>query len=123
MPKVARMSKPTESTTQSTQSTQTNPGPQAASPKAKAPWEIPFAMPMPEVFSQMVRDQIARTQAIMGELAAYEGVAVQRARTAVDDLTRLTSDSIGYVSQLATEWRKLSIETMQRTAEAFAPRA
>lgn len=83
----------------------------------------PFAMPVPEVFGQLVRDQIARTQALMNELAVHEGVAVQRARTAVDDLARLTTDSIGYLAQLAGEWRKLSLETMQRTADAFAPRA
>lgn len=94
--------------------------------RPRSPWEIPFApfaMPVPDVFSQMMRDQIARTQAAMNELAVYEGVAVQRARTAVDDLARLASDSIGYVGQLAAEWRKLSLETMQRTADAFAPRA
>lgn len=99
----------------------------SAQSRARSPWELPFAapfgMPVPEVFSQLMRDQIARTQAIMSELSAHEGVAAQRARTAVDDLARLASDSIGYVGQLTAEWRRLSIEAMQRTADAFAPRA
>jgi len=123
---------PTETTSQSSNASNTSNAAGASqaagpSPKAKAPWELPFAapfaMPVPEVFSQMMRDQIVRTQSIMNELSVYEGVAVQRARTAVDDLARLANDSIGYVSTLANEWRRLSIETMQRTADAFAPRA
>jgi hypothetical protein len=128
------MSKPTttETTSQSADAGTTSNAAgtsQAAGPsaKAKAPWELPFAapfaMPVPEIFAQMMHDQIVRTQSIMNELAVYEGVAVQRARTAVDDLARLANDSIGYVGTLANEWRRLSIETMQRTADAFAPRA
>lgn len=95
--------------------------------KAKSPFEFPFAMPampaMPEAFGQMMRDQIVRTQQVMGELANYEGVAIARARTAVDELARLAGDSITYWAQLSAEWRKLSVEAVQRTADAFAPKA
>lgn len=92
--------------------------------KAKSPFDFPFAMPvMPDVFGQMMRDQIARTHAVMGELATYEGVAIARARTAVDELARLAGDSITYFGQLSNEWRKLSLEAVQRTADAFAPKA
>lgn len=119
------MSKTTTSTT--TESTNHTTSQAAGAAKARSPWELPFAppfaMPVPEVFGQMMRDQIARTQAVMTELAGYEGQAIARARTAVDDLAKLAGDSIGYVGQLAAEWRRLSIETMQRTAEAFAPKA
>lgn len=92
--------------------------------KAKSPFDLPFAMPMmPDAFAQLMRDQIARTQTMMGELASYEGVAVTRARTAVDELARLANDSITYVGQLSAEWRKLSVEAMQRTVDAFSPKA
>lgn len=103
---------------------ETNTTAQSTAQKVRSPFELPFAMPvMPEAFGQMMRDQIVRTQAIMGELANYEGVAIARARTAVDELSRLAGDSITYFGQLSAEWRKLSIEAMQRTAEAFTPKA
>ena len=97
-----------------------------AEPKAapRAPWDIPppFPLPTPEAFTQMVRDQIARTQGLMDELAVYEGVAMQRARTAVNDLAKLTSDSIGYAAQLSAEWRKMALDAGRRAADAFAPK-
>lgn len=103
---------------------ETNTTAQSTAQKPRSPFELPFAMPvMPEAFGQLMRDQIVRTQAIMGELANYEGVAIARARTAVDELSRLAGDSLTYFGQLSAEWRKLSIEAMQRTAEAFTPKA
>lgn len=95
---------------------------QKAAPRA--PWDIPlpFALPTPEAFTQMMRDQIARTQGMMDELAVYEGVAMQRARTAVNDLAKLATDSIGYMAQLSAEWRKLALDAGRRAADAFGPK-
>ena len=111
------MSKQADSSTTASSTT-------ASTGKTKSPFDLPFAMPvMPEAFAQLMRDQIARTQTIMGELANYEGVAVTRARTAVDELARLANDSLSYFGQLSAEWRKLSVEAMQRTVDAFTPKA
>ncbi len=101
------------------------PPPQARASEARAPWDLPlpFTLPTPEAFGQMVRDHIARTQGMMEELAVYEGVAVQRARTAVNDLARLTADSLGYMSQLSAEWRKLALDAGRRAADAVAPKS
>jgi hypothetical protein len=114
------MSKPETPKTETAQTAST------AEPKAapRAPWDLPlpFQLPTPEAFSQMMRDQIARTQSLMDELAVYEGVAMQRARTAVHDLAKLASDSIGYVSQLSAEWRKLALDAGRRATEAFGPK-
>jgi hypothetical protein len=98
----------------------------AGAPRAepRAPWDLPlpFAMPTPEAFTQMVKDQISRTQGLMDELAVYEGVALQRARTAVNDLAKLASDSIGYAAQISAEWRKVALDAGRRAADAFATR-
>lgn len=103
-----------------------NPSTAQAAPKAepRAPWDLPlpFPMPTPEAFTQMMRDQIARTQSLMDELAVYENVAIQRARTAVGDLAKLASDSIGYCAQLSAEWRKVALDAGRRAADAFGPR-
>jgi hypothetical protein len=97
-----------------------------AEPKAapRAPWDLPlpFPLPTPEAFTQMMKDQIARTQSMMDELAVYEGVAMQRARTAVGDLAKLASDSIGYFAQLSAEWRKVALDAGRRAADAFGPK-
>ena len=97
-----------------------------AEPKAapRAPWDLPlpFPLPTPEAFTQMMKDQIARTQGLMDELAVYEGVAMQRARTAVNDVAKLASDSIGYMAQLSAEWRKVALDAGRRATEAFGPR-
>lgn len=99
---------------------------QSQAPRAepRAPWDLPlpFPLPTPEAFTQMMRDQIARTQGLMDELAVYESVAVQRARTAVGDLAKLASDSIGYCAQLSAEWRKVALDAGRRAADAFGPR-
>jgi hypothetical protein len=114
------MTKTTDSNTANT--TTANPT-SSASSTAKSPWDMPWALPVPEAFSQLMRDSIARTHAMMSELANHEGVAVERARTAVAELSRLANDSITYVGQLSNEWRKLSIEAVQRATSALTPKA
>jgi hypothetical protein len=47
---------------------------------------------------------------------------MQRARTAVNDLAKLASDSIGYAAQLSAEWRKMALDAGRRAADAFAPK-
>ena len=113
MPKSERMNKPDNKTEAKTEA-------KTETPKAVEN-PFPWTLPAPEVFTQMMRDQIARTQGLMDELAVYESVAVQRARTAVADLAKLASDSIGYVSQLSAEWRKVALDAGKRAAEAFTP--
>src|SRR5689334_16611021 len=109
-----------------TPKTETPNASNTAEPKAapRAPWDLPlpFPLPTPDAFTQMMKDQIARTQNIMEELAVYEGVAMQRARTAVNDLAKLASDSIGYMAQLSAEWRKMALDAGRRAADAFAPK-
>ena len=114
------MSKPETPKTE-TPNTATTAEPKAA---PRAPWDLPlpFPLPTPDAFSQMMKDQIARTQSLMDELAVYEGVAMQRARTAVNDLAKLASDSIGYMAQLSAEWRKVALDAGRRATEAFGPR-
>lgn len=120
------MSKPESPSTPKTETAHAH-GPTPSTPKAepRAPWDIPlpFTLPTPEVFTQLMRDQIARTQALMDELAVYEGVAQQRARTAVNDLAKMAADSIGYFAQLSAEWRKVALDAGRRATDAFTHRA
>jgi len=119
------MSKTENPSTPKTETAHPNPGQTQQQSAPRAPWDLPlpFTLPTPEAFTSMMRDQIARTQAMMDELAVYESVAQQRARTAVNDLAKLAADSIGYVAQLSAEWRKLALEAGRRASDAFTPRA
>lgn len=104
--------------------------PKAEAPRFPMPWELPWMTAGHEVFArgqemfaQAMKDQISRTQKVMDELAGYESVAVDRARTAVSDLARLATDSLDYCVKLSAEWRKLAIETGRKAVEQVGPRA
>jgi len=84
------------------------------------PWDLAGT---PDGFARLIEDQVERSRAIVDELAVYEGVAMQRARVAIEDLARLTVDTIDYTARIAAEWRKLAIDAGRRTVEAMAPRA
>ena len=105
----------------------------AQMPRMPMPWELfgadawtrgqeMFARSQ-EAFTQVMHEQIARTQKVMDELAGYEAVAVQRAREAVADLTKLATDSIDYCAKLSSEWRKLAVETGKRAADQAKARS
>ena len=110
-------------------------GARSESQRIPMPWEIPMFGPDAfargqeafargqQVFAQMMQEQIARTQKVMDELAGYEAVAVQRARTAVVDLAKLATDSLDYCAKLSAEWRKVAVDTGRRAADHAAPRA
>ena len=104
--------------------------PKAELPRFPMPWELPWMNAGADVFSrgqemfaQAVKEQIARSQKVMDDLAGYESVAVDRARHAVADLARLATDSLDYCVKLSAEWRKLAVETGRKAVEQVAPRA
>ncbi len=109
--------------------------PRSEAGRIPMPWELPmfggeaftrgqemFARGQ-EVFAQLVHEQIARTQKVMEELAGFEAVATQRARAAVSDLAKLTTDSLDYCAKLSAEWRKGAADTGRRAVEQMSPRA
>jgi hypothetical protein len=50
-------------------------------------------------------------------MAEYEQKGAERAAATVDEMARLTKESIAHTLKLTEEWRKLSMETMARSAE------
>ncbi len=115
--------------TPKTESAQAAAG-KAEAPRFPMPWELPwmtggheaFARGQ-EMFSQLMSEQLARTQKVMDELASYEAVAAQRARAAVADLAKLVTDSLDYCAKLSAEWRKAAVDGGRRAVEHVAPRA
>ena len=65
-----------------------------------------------ERFARMTQDAIARMQAFYDELARFESKAYS-----------LATDTFTYVSELAAEWRKATLDATRRGAELFKAKA
>ena len=65
-------------------------------------------------------DHTTRVAALYEEMNRVEQRAVEQANGAVDEVAKMTRETLAYGSQLAAEWRKLSLEATRRTAELFA---
>jgi ferritin-like metal-binding protein YciE len=59
----------------------------------------------------------------MDEAAKLETKGMEQATSAIDELGKMQKDSLAYLAQLTTEWRKLTLEATKRTAELFAARS
>ena len=81
----------------------------------------PFA-PVTEAFEtwqKLADDSYARTAAFFAQMDEVEAKNIQRTEHAIAEIAKLTKETLAYGAQLGAEWRKLSLETMQRTAAAF----
>lgn len=52
-------------------------------------------------------DQLQRMQTMGDEWAKLEGKGFEQWSIAVDEMAKLTKESLAYTGQLAAEWRKL----------------
>ncbi len=90
-------------------------------PRAEAP-RFDFAGFEPWV--QAATANTERLQATLtsywNELAGFENAAYERARTASNDLAKLTTDSIAYASAIAAEWRRVGLEATRKLTEQLA---
>lgn len=68
-------------------------------------------------FETMAVEQMARFASLSAQMAEYEQKGAERAAATVDEMARLTKESIAHTLKLTEEWRKLSMETMARSAE------
>ena len=80
--------------------------------------DLPF-----DQWAQVARDNLTRLQSQINgywdEVASYENAMYERARAATTDLAALAQESIAYVSSMAAEWRKMSVEATKRITETF----
>lgn len=73
-----------------------------------------------EMWRKMTDDSIARMTAFYGELDKIEAKNLERAESAMHEATKLTKETLAYGAQLGAEWRKLSLEALQRATENTA---
>lgn len=76
-----------------------------------------------EVWRKMTDDSIARMSAFYTELDKIESKNLERAENAMHEATKLTKESLAYGTQLAAEWRRISLEALHRATETTASAA
>ena len=75
-----------------------------------------------EMWRKMTDDSIARMSAFYAEVDKIEAKNIERAEAAVNEAAKLTKETLAYGTELAAQWRKLSLEAVQRAA-AETPKA
>jgi hypothetical protein len=68
-------------------------------------------------WKKMVDEQIARTELMYGEVARLQEQGLEQTRHAVDEMAKLTKDSLNYFAQLSAEWRKLTLDAAKKSAD------
>jgi hypothetical protein len=70
-------------------------------------------------WQKMLADSIARMELASAEVARMQETALSQNRQAIDEMAKLSRDSVDYFGQLSTEWRKLTLEATRKAAELF----
>jgi hypothetical protein len=68
-------------------------------------------------WKKMMDEQLARMELAYGEVARLQEQSLEQTRHAVEEMAKLTKDSINYYGQLTAEWRKLSLEAAKKSAD------
>lgn len=73
-----------------------------------------------DAWKKMMGEHVARVEQAFAQTARFQEQGLEQGRHAIDELAKLSKDSIQYYAQLSAEWQKLAIEATKRTAELFA---
>jgi hypothetical protein len=76
-----------------------------------------------DVWRKMTDDSIARMTAFYAEIDKVEAKNLERAEQAMHEAAKLTKDTLAYGAQLGAEWRKLSLEALNKATENTAAAA
>jgi hypothetical protein len=68
-------------------------------------------------WKKAVDDQIARAELAYAEMGRLQEQALTQQRQAIDEMAKLTKESVDYFAQLSAEWRKLTLDAARKTAE------
>jgi Zn finger protein HypA/HybF involved in hydrogenase expression len=71
------------------------------------------------VWQKSWNDHVSRVTSIYEEVGKVEAKQVEQVTTAVDEMAKLTRETMSYGAQLAAEWRRLSFEAARKSTEMF----
>ena len=75
---------------------------------------------MKDAWNKMVTEQTDRITAMYDEFSKLETKGFEQTRNAFEETNKLFKSSLEYQMQLASEWRKLALETTRRAAEMMS---
>lgn len=70
----------------------------------------------------LVDDHVAGIDLAFGEAARLEAQGMERAQSAVVEMAKLSQETLVFWGRLASEWRRLSLDAIRRTADLMVPR-
>ncbi|MBP9088780.1 MAG: hypothetical protein KBG15_21835 [Kofleriaceae bacterium] len=77
----------------------------------------------PEAFTAFARDQAARVDQWMKDIAVYEAAVTERLKANAEQISKLAHDSMEYAATMSAQYRKQFAETAHRLADSIAPKA
>lgn len=70
-------------------------------------------------FKKLVDDQVGRVESGYEEVAKIEKKNAEQTRDAMDEMARLSKDTMTYALAMSAEWRKLSLEATKASMAIF----
>lgn len=77
----------------------------------------------PEAFADFARDQAARVDQWMKDIAVYEAAVSERLKANAEQISKLAHDSMEYASQMSAQYRKQFADNARRVVDSIAPKA
>jgi hypothetical protein len=68
-------------------------------------------------WQKMLGDHLARVELATAELGRVQEQALEQNRLAIDEMAKLSRESVNYFGQLSAEWRKLTLDATRKAAE------
>ena len=80
-----------------------------------------FAQPQHfgDIWVKSMKDHVARVEAMNKEFERVEAQGADRASEALDEVAKLTRESMAYAQKLGAEWRKAYLDALKKSAEMF----
>lgn len=70
-----------------------------------------------------IEDTFGKTQAFYEEMGKLDASRNEQVSGAVDEMAKLTKESIAYSAALGAEWRRLTLEAIKKSTEMLTPAA
>jgi len=71
-------------------------------------------------WKKAIEDTFGRTAAFYEEMAKVDASRNEQVSGAVDEVAKLTKESLAYSASLGAEWRRLTLEAIKRSTEMFS---
>jgi hypothetical protein len=69
-----------------------------------------------ETWQKMAEESLVRANAFYSEIEKAEAKRVEHAESAIEEIAKLQKETVAYGAQMSAEFRKVSLEALQRAA-------